>query len=68
MWWSAWAGHCGDIALKAACATGSEIVVVPEVPWSVEEVASRLNKQIAKGNLPLDHRAGGGLLGIHGAV
>ena len=42
--------HCGDIALKAACATGSEIVVVPEVPWSVEEVASRLNKQIAKGN------------------
>ena len=42
--------HGGDIALKAACATGSEIVVVPEVPWSVEEVASRLNKQIAKGN------------------
>ena len=28
--------HCGDIALQAACATGSEIVVVPEVPWSVE--------------------------------
>ena len=42
--------HCGDIALKAACATGSEIVVVPEVPWTVEEVAARLNKQIAKGN------------------
>lgn len=42
--------HCGDIALKTACATGSEIVVVPEVPWSVEEVAARLNKQIAKGN------------------
>ena len=42
--------HCGDIALKTACATGAEIVVVPEVPWSVEEVASRLNKLIAKGN------------------
>ena len=42
--------HCGDIALKTACATGSEIVVVPEVPWSVEEVAARLNRQIAKGN------------------
>ena len=42
--------HCGDIALKAACATGAEIVVVPEVPWSVDEVAARLNKQIAKGN------------------
>ena len=42
--------HCGDIALKTACATGAEIVVVPEVPWSVEEVAARLNKLIAKGN------------------
>lgn len=42
--------HCGDIALKTACATGAEIVVVPEVKWSVEEVAARLNKQIAKGN------------------
>lgn len=42
--------HCGDIALKTACATGAEIVVVPEVPWSVEDVANRLNKQLAKGN------------------
>ena len=42
--------HCGDIALKAACATGSEIVVVTEVPWTVEEVAARLNRQLAKGN------------------
>ncbi len=42
--------HCGDIAIKVACATGSEIVVVPEVKWSIDEVAARLNKQIAKGN------------------
>ena len=42
--------HCGDIALKTACATGAEIVLVPEVPWSVEQAAARLNKQIAKGN------------------
>ena len=42
--------HCGDVALKAACATGAEIVVVPEVKWSIDEVAARLNKQIAKGN------------------
>lgn len=42
--------HCGDLALKAACATGSEIVIVPEVPWTVQEVADRLNKQVAKGN------------------
>lgn len=42
--------HCGDIALKAACATGSEIVIVPEMPWTIQEVAARVNKQIAKGN------------------
>lgn len=42
--------HCGDIALKAACATGSEIVLVPEERWSIDEVADRLNKQMAKGN------------------
>jgi len=42
--------NCGDIALASAEATGSEIVLVPEMPWSVEEVAERLNKLIASGN------------------
>ncbi|MBQ9324361.1 MAG: ATP-dependent 6-phosphofructokinase [Clostridia bacterium] len=42
--------HCGDIALTTAVSTGAEIVLVPEVPWSVEEVAKRLNQQLAKGN------------------
>ena len=42
--------HCGDIAIEAACATGSEIVLVPEVKWFIDEVAARLNKQMAKGN------------------
>ena len=42
--------HCGDIALMTAVSTGSEIVVVPEVPWSVEEIADKLNRQLAKGN------------------
>lgn len=42
--------HCGDIALKVACATGAEMVLVPEVPWSIDEVAARLNHQIAIGN------------------
>ncbi len=41
---------CGDIALKAAVSTGSEIVIVPEVRWSIDEVADRLNKLIARGN------------------
>ncbi len=42
--------HCGDIALTTAVSTGAEIVIVPEVRWSVEDVAQRLNYQLAKGN------------------
>ena len=42
--------HCGDVALKAACATGAEIVLVPEVKWDTETVAQRLCYQIRKEN------------------
>ena len=42
--------NCGDIALRTAVSTGAEIVLVPEVKWSVDEVADRLNKLIAMGN------------------
>ena len=42
--------HCGDIALKAAAGTGAEICIVPEVSWSIPEVASRLSRLIAEGN------------------
>lgn len=42
--------HCGDIALTTAVSTGSEIVLVPEVPWTVEGAAAQLNRQLAKGN------------------
>ena len=42
--------HCGDIALTAAVSTGSEIVVVPEVPWTVEGVARQLQRQLDQGN------------------
>ena len=42
--------HSGDIALKAAVSTGAEIVLVPEVSWSVHHVAERLSSLIAQGN------------------
>ncbi len=42
--------HCGDIALTTAVSTGAEIVVVPEMKWSVDKVADRLNKLISIGN------------------
>lgn len=41
---------CGDIALATAEATGSEIVVVPEVKWKVDDIAARLNRHIEEGN------------------
>ena len=42
--------HCGDIALKAAAGTGAEICIVPEVEWSITEVADRLSRLIEGGN------------------
>ncbi len=42
--------HCGDIALMTAASTGSEIVLVPEVKWSVDSAAEALNRQLQMGN------------------
>ena len=42
--------HCGDIALKASAGTGSEICIVPEVSWSIPQIAKRLSDLIAGGN------------------
>lgn len=42
--------HCGDIALTTAVSTGSEIVIAPEVPWKVEDIAVKLNRQLDKDN------------------
>ncbi len=42
--------HCGDIALMTAASTGSEIVIVPEVKWSVDSAAAQLNAHLERGN------------------
>lgn len=42
--------HCGSIALRTAMASGAEIVLVPEEPWSIEDVAKRLQALIDLGN------------------
>ena len=42
--------NCGDIALMTAASTGSEIVVVPEVKWTVDGIARELNRLIESGN------------------
>ena len=40
---------CGDIALNTALACGAEIVMVPEIPWSLEEVAERVKWGVMRG-------------------
>ncbi|MBD2863293.1 MULTISPECIES: 6-phosphofructokinase [Paenibacillus] len=42
--------HCGDIALYAGLASGAETILVPEVPFDLDEVAKRMeaNFQVGK--------------------
>ena len=35
--------HCGDLALQTAIAGGCEIVAVPEIPTSIEEIVKKLH-------------------------
>lgn len=41
--------NCGDIALQTALACGAEIVMVPEIPWSLEEVSERVKWGVMRG-------------------
>ncbi len=34
--------HCGDMALYAGIASGAEVILVPEVEWTVDEVVAKL--------------------------
>lgn len=41
--------HCGDIALYAGLASGAEAILVPEVPFNIDEIAARKRESFAKG-------------------
>lgn len=41
--------HCGDIALYAGLASGAETILVPEVPFDLNEVADRMKTNFANG-------------------
>ncbi|MHA6529793.1 6-phosphofructokinase [Paenibacillus sp. BAC0078] len=41
--------HCGDIALHAGLASGAETILVPEMPYDLNEVADRMRDNFAKG-------------------
>jgi len=41
--------HCGDIALYAGLASGAETILVPEVPYDLDEVAQRMAGNFEQG-------------------
>ncbi len=41
--------HCGDIALYAGLASGAESILVPEVPFNLDEVAERMRHNFEAG-------------------
>jgi 6-phosphofructokinase 1 len=41
--------HCGDIALYSGIASGAEIIVVPEIPFDINEIVTRINRSRASG-------------------
>ncbi|MFD2117298.1 6-phosphofructokinase [Paenibacillus yanchengensis] len=41
--------HCGDIALHAGLASGAETILVPEVPFDLNEVSERMRVNFATG-------------------
>lgn len=43
--------HAGHLALMAAISCGAEVVLVPEIPWSIEEVCERIELSHQKGKL-----------------
>ena len=42
--------YCGDVAMQTAMATGAEMVIVPEMEWSIAEIAERFKSLTEKGN------------------
>ena len=41
--------HCGDIALYSGIASGAEIIVVPEMPFDMNDIVERINRSRASG-------------------
>jgi 6-phosphofructokinase 1 len=41
--------HCGEIALYAGLASGAETILVPEIPYDIDEVANRMRDNFAHG-------------------
>ncbi len=43
--------HCGDIALYSGICGGAEFILVPEIPYDINEIAEAMNRNKARGKL-----------------
>lgn len=43
--------HCGDIALYAGLAGGAEAMIVPEIPFDIDELVQKMKRNIIKGKV-----------------
>lgn len=41
--------HCGDIALYAGAAGGAEYVLVPEIPYDLDDISAKIKKSYLRG-------------------
>ena len=43
--------HCGDIALYSGMAGGAESIVVPELPFNINEICAKMRRNVIKGKV-----------------
>lgn len=43
--------HCGDIALYSGMAGGAESIIVPELPFEIDEICAKMRRNVIKGKV-----------------
>lgn len=43
--------HCGDIALYSGMAGGAESIIVPELPFNIDDVCEKMRRNVIKGKV-----------------
>lgn len=43
--------HCGDIALYSGMAGGAESIIVPELPFDIDEICAKMRRNVIKGKV-----------------
>ena len=43
--------HCGDIALYSGMAGGAESIIVPELPFNIDDICAKMRRNVIKGKV-----------------